>query len=207
MYEKSAGELYKSLEGERFHYLERGRDCAALTIPHLLPKLGHNYTQDFDAPYSGVGAAGVNSLSSSLLIALLPPNSPFFRLRVDPSVIKNMEGFEEAKAEFEHNLSLMEAEIIAETERRNYRTSLYSAIRQLIVVGNVLLHFNDKGIKVHKLESYCVIRNPDGSVNKIIIKEDVPIEKIPDEYVSDGAVSDPLKQTYSVYTCVKYYED
>jgi len=205
--ERTASELYGHLETERFHYLERGRDCAAVTIPHLLPKDGFNYTEDFNAPYFGTGAAGVNSLSASLLLALLPPNSPFFRLRLDTVAQQDLDGMEETKAEIEHSLSLIEAEIVAETERRSYRTALYQALRQLIVVGNVLLYFHDNGIKVIKLESYVVQRSPNGDVQKIVIREEVPEEKIPLEYVNEEAMSDPIRKTYSVFTCISYEDD
>ena len=203
--QRTAAESYAHLEGERFHYLERGRECAALTIPHLLPKLGFNHTQEFHAPYQGMGARGVNSISASLLLALLPPNSPFFRLRVDPHVYAEMEGLDDAKAEIELSLSSMEQEVVAEIERRSFRTAIYAALRQLVVVGNVLLYFHDSGIKVIRLESYIVERFPNGSVKRIVIKEEVHASKIEPEYLADAAVADSAENTYAVYTCV-YYE-
>lgn len=207
MIERTAAEFYAAGEGERFHYIDRGRECAAVTIPHLLPRDGFNSTQEFHSPYSGTGAAGVNSLSSSLLLALLPPNSPFFRLRVDPGAMAEIEGYEEAKAEIDYSLSLIEQGVIAEIERRAYRTAIYAAIRQLVVVGNVLLYFHEKGIKVIRLESYVVNRHANGAVQKIVVKEEVPGDQVPPEYLSEVGVSDPMRQTYAVYTCIRYEGD
>jgi len=207
MIERNAAEFYAAGESERFHYIDRGRECAAVTIPHLLPRDGFNSTQEFHSPYSGTGAAGVNSLSSSLLLALLPPNSPFFRLRVDAAAMAEIEGFEEAQAEIDHSLSRIEQEVIAEIERRAYRTAIYAAIRQLVVVGNVLLYFHEGGIKVIKLESYVVNRHANGDVQKIVVKEDVPADRVPPQYRAEAGMTDPLRKTYSVYTCIRYEGD
>ncbi len=205
--ERTAAAFYSAGEGERYNYLDRGRECAAVTIPHLLPRDGFNSTQEFNAPYSGTGAAGVNSLSSSLLLALLPPNSPFFRLRVDQQVAAEIEGYEDVQAEIDHSLSKIETEVIAEIERRAYRTAIYSAIRQLVVVGNVLLYFHDKGIKVIRLESYVVERLPNGDVRKIVVKERVPESDIPAALREEVGMADPIQKTYDIFTCVKYEGD
>ena len=80
---KTAQSMYDSLQSERYSYLERGRDVAKLTIPTLLPEEGANYSTKFSTPYQSAGARGVNNLASALLLSLLPPNSPFFRLTID----------------------------------------------------------------------------------------------------------------------------
>ena len=64
-------------------FLDRARECSEVTIPTLIPDDSETSSQKFSTPYQGVGARGVNNLASKLLLSLLPPNSPFFRLSID----------------------------------------------------------------------------------------------------------------------------
>ena len=74
---------YARLETERDPFLQRARDAAELTIPYLVPPSGHSGSTLYKTPFQGIGARGVNNLASKLLLSLLPPNSPFFRLMID----------------------------------------------------------------------------------------------------------------------------
>ena len=75
---KQAQARYSQLETRREPFLTRARDAAKLTIPSLLPPSGHTGHSKFSTPAQSLGARGVNNLASKLLLALLPPNSPFF---------------------------------------------------------------------------------------------------------------------------------
>mgnify|MGYP001173609647 CR=1 FL=1 len=79
----SIHQRYEKLETERTPFLTRARECSKLTLPTLVPDAGHSSSSTFDTPFQGIGARGVNNLASKLLLALVPPNSPFFRLTVD----------------------------------------------------------------------------------------------------------------------------
>ena len=74
---------YNACEGGRDAFLRRARDCAELTIPYLVPPSHQTGSTTYVTPFQGVGARGVNNLASKLLLALLPPNSPFFRVVID----------------------------------------------------------------------------------------------------------------------------
>ena len=76
----SAASTYERYCTQRESYLKRARDAAALTIPHILPEEGYTGTQKLPTPYQSVGARAVASLSSKLLMALYPPNTPWFKL-------------------------------------------------------------------------------------------------------------------------------
>src|SRR5687767_367206 len=78
--EVSLAARYQRLEEQRRPFLERARECARYTLPFLMPPEGHTKDTHFKTPWQGVGARGVNNLASKLLLTLLPPNSPFFRL-------------------------------------------------------------------------------------------------------------------------------
>ena len=97
---------YSQLEGERDTFLERGREAARLTIPTLLPEEGHSSSSTYATPYQGIGARGVNNLASKLLMALLPPNTPFFRLTIDDFDLQELAG--DNRGQVEEGLALME---------------------------------------------------------------------------------------------------
>eukprot|EP01037_Dinobryon_pediforme_P019961 gene19961-20476_t len=86
----TAAGRYTQLESVRSPTLLRARECATLTIPSLMPPQGHGTSTVLPTPYQGIGARGVNNLASKLLLALFPPNSPFFRLDVDTFTIDKM---------------------------------------------------------------------------------------------------------------------
>ena len=80
--QQSAKERYETLKQHREHFLDRAQECSELTIPSLLPPDGFHSSTDLYNPFQSVGARGVNNLASKLLLLLLPPNSPFFRLSI-----------------------------------------------------------------------------------------------------------------------------
>ena len=79
----STEQLYKKLESPRQLFLDRARAAAKLTLPMLIPEEGTSSATKFVTPWQSIGARGVNNIASKLLLALFPPNSPFFRARID----------------------------------------------------------------------------------------------------------------------------
>jgi len=168
------------------------RECASLTIPSLMPPEGATEDTVLETPYQGVGARGVNTLASKLLLALLPPNSPFFRLQVDDFVLQALNSADR-RAEVEKALNKVERAIMGEIEAKAFRVPVFQAFRLLIVTGNALLYHDDKGrMRVYRLDQYVVVRDPMGSVIEIIIKELVhplALKKETREYIK-GLISD-----------------
>ena len=180
---ESGKDLYLRLETQRHSYLERARDCARLTLPHLITDEGDQAWRKFATPYQAVGARGVNNLASSLLLSLLPPNAPFFRFVIDAKAAKNLENLSpKAKGEAEQSLSEMERLVMREIESLSIRVALFEALKQLIVTGNVLLYFPDEGpMRVIRLDRFVVKRDPMGHVRRIVIKENVAPAMLPPE--------------------------
>ena len=77
---ESVKSRYETMKRKRDPYLRRARDCAALTIPALMPPEGHNEFAVLPEPYQGLGARAVVSLSSRLMVAMYPPGKPSFKL-------------------------------------------------------------------------------------------------------------------------------
>lgn len=178
----SAEKRYSTLEPLSRIYLERGRECSKLTIPTLLPPQGSTGSTRFYTPYQSMGARGVNNLSSKLLLALLPPNSPFFRLVIDDFLLEKMTGQEGMRADIEEALDKIERTVMSEVETSNTRSSIFEAMKLLLVSGNVLLYVPlTGGLKVFRLDRYVVKRDPMGNVLEIITKEDISLLELPKE--------------------------
>lgn len=179
---KTAKSVYDSLEGKRYQYLDRSRSCSKLTLPYVMPEEGHGPHSRLDTPFQGVGARGVNNLASKLLLALLPPNAPFFRLNIDKYALANEGAPEELISEIETSLQQVEESVMSEISREAYRTAIHAALKHLIVTGNVLLYLPDEGgIRVFHLDRFVVDRDPMGNVLHIATKENLSYEAVDDE--------------------------
>lgn len=179
---KTAKSVYDTLEGKRYQYLDRARSCSKLTLPYVMPEEGHGAHSRLETPFQGVGARGVNNLASKLLLALLPPNAPFFRLNIDKYALANEGAPEELISEIETSLQQVEESVMSEISREAYRTAIHAALKHLIVTGNVLLYLPDEGgIRVFHLDRFVIDRDPMGNVLHIATKENLSYEAVDDE--------------------------
>lgn len=194
---------YTKLEINREVFIERARESAELTIPHLFPPKGSNESTNFPTPYQSVGSRGVMNLSSKLMLALFPPQSPFFRLGIDDLVYKKLQQDPAQKETIEQGLAQIEKAIMDNIEATSDRVSVYEALKQLIVGGNALLRLTDKGLRVYRLENYVVKRSPQGEVLKIIIKESISPTSLPPEIAKQiTKKSDEENKTLNLFTYI-----
>ena len=165
--------MYQACFGERESYLQRARDCAKLTIPTLIKDSGDSYSTTYETPFQSIGARGVNHLSSKLLLTLLPPNSPFFRLTVDDFDVEQLVGPEQ-RGPVEEGLAKVERSAMQEVETLALRVPMFEALKHLIVTGNCLLYMPDEGgMRVFHLDRYVVKRDPMGNLLYVITKENL----------------------------------
>ena len=199
---ETAASRYQALSTYRSSVLSRGRDAAKLTIPSLLPPDGHSEQSKLTTPYQGIGARGVNNLASKLLLALLPPNSPFFRYVIDDFTLLKITKRPGMRGEVEKALGSIERAIMTEIETGAVRVSAFEALKQLIVAGNVLLYLPPEGgMRVFRLDRYVVKRDPMGNVLEIVVKEDVSPAVLPDAI--KGIISKEMtgdQKTIPLYT-------
>ena len=207
---KTARALYEDMQGSRWSYLDRGRTASKLTLPYILTEEGFGPHSRLETPFQGVGARGVNNLASKLLLALLPPNAPFFRLNVDKYAILN-EGANEAFInEIEKSLQAMEEAVMEEAVREAYRVGIHEALKHLIVTGNALIYLPDGGgLRVFHLDRYVVNRDPMGKVLHIVTKETISYMSLTDEMkAAIGKSDDGNKDSKcDLYTAVCRYDD
>jgi len=197
--------MYDNYAADRENYLNRGREASLFTIPSLLPLQSHRSTTEFVTPFQSIGAEGVNNLSSKLLLTLLPPNAPFFRLVVDSSELEAL--IAEQRSEAEESLAKIERLVMQEIEVRGLRVPISEALKQLIVTGNVLVYLPPKEqIRVFRLDRYVVKRDAMGNVLKIITKESLSPLSLPEktrELLTDPE-SEDITKNQDLYTCVKW---
>jgi hypothetical protein len=174
--------LYAKLETTRRPFLDRARECAEVTIPSLLTKDGHSEASRLPTPWQGIGARGVNNLASKLLLALLPPNSPFFRLSIDDFALEQLTQQEGMRAKVEEGLNRIERSVMNEIEANAVRVGGFEAIKQLLVTGNVLLYLpTEGGVRVFRMDRFVVRRDPMGNILDVITKETVSPEALDEE--------------------------
>lgn len=173
---------YENLSSTRTTYLERAREAAKLTIPSLVPDSGHSSATKLYTPYQGVGARGVNNLASKLLLSLLPPNAPFFAMRLDDFTIQELAQTDGARAKVDEALNKYERAVMTEIENSGMRSPIFEALKQLIVAGNVLLYLPPEGgARVFPLSRYVVKRDPMGEIIEVIVKETMSRATLPED--------------------------
>lgn len=178
----TAKKRYEQLRGAREPYLKRGRKCARLTIPALLPEAGHSGAAELPCPWQGMGARGLNNLSAKLLLALFPPNASFFRLTVDDQTREELSADEKLRGEMEETLASIERTVMTELETSLIRGAASEALKLLLVSGNVLVYLDpDGGMKVWRLDKYVVKRDPKGHVLEILVHEQISKQALPKE--------------------------
>ena len=199
---------YEACEQERETFLDRARDSSKLTLPTLIPPSNFSNATKYSTPFNSVGARGVNNLASKLLLSLVPPNAPFFRLKMDDFVIKEIEGDESLKTNIEEGLSQIERAIMTDIDVMSDRVAIFEALKHLIVAGNVLLFVGETGIRVFPLSRYVVKRDPSGNVIEIVTKESLSPSMLPEEI--RPAVVDQLKgdeRSVDIFTYIHRKKD
>lgn len=201
---------YTALESERKSYTDRAETSAKYTIPMAFPKATDTSSTAYETPYQSVGARGVNNLVSKLMLALFPPNEPFFRLALGEEVSLEMESQPDQKAEMEKTLAILERKIVSEMESTQIRTNMYEALLQLVLAGNVLLFLppHEGGMRLFRLNSYVVKRDGIGNVIEIVAVEKIAYGAMPDEAKRCITEADPKADTdYEIYTHTYLEED
>ena len=217
--EGSIAQRYNVLAAAREVYLDRARRAAELTIPTLYPPEGHSEHTELPTPWQSVGAQGVNTLASKLSLTLVPPNSPFFRLRVDNPVIEAAsEAQPRVKSRFEEQIAKREQAVLVETETDAVRVTVDEGAKHLLVAGNVLLYLPPKnGIRAYSLNNYVVRRDPMGTVLEIITVDHFDQASLPEKLKqlvgdtpdtataapNESPANTPKDKPYKVYTHVR----
>jgi hypothetical protein len=196
-------EKFAKLDADRSAVLDRARECSKLTLPSVITASGHTESDTLDTPYQAVGSRLVHNLASKLLLALLPPNTSFFRLVPSPDVIELVKQQQQgAQDELERNLVIVEQAMMKQIEREALRVPIFEAIKSLIIGGNALLYKTDGGLKSYKMANYVISRDFIGNPTEIICQESVTKDTLPPDILEQLAADDTISETgkVTIYT-------
>jgi hypothetical protein len=207
----NARELYNKLTSDRSQFLDTAVECSKLTLPYLISDdltLRQNRKR-LDTPWQSVGAKAVVTLAAKLMLALLPPQTTFFKLQVrDDKLGEEIPA--EIRSELDLSFSKMERMIMDYIAASSDRVVIHQALKHLIVGGNALIFMGKDGLKNFPLNRYVVNRDGNGNVLEIVTKElisrkvlgvELPEPK-PNHPGDDGKTSSDGDDV-EVYTCVK----
>lgn len=178
--EENIVSLYSRLETDRQPFLDRARENARYTIPAIMPPEGTTGSTRLPTPFQSIGSHGVNTLATKLVMTLLPANGTMFRFSVTDAVVEELAQNKDMRASVEKKLNEIERSTMDEIEGLSIRAALTEALKHLIVCGNVLLYLpKTGGLKIFKLDRYVVQRDYEGNLLRVIIKETVALDALP----------------------------
>jgi len=205
-----ARERYSELTSNRTQFLDVAVECSELTLPYLVTR-DDNYKgkRTLLQPFQSVGAKAVVTLSAKLMLAMLPPQTAFFKLQVrDDKLGEEMDPA--MRSELDLSFSKLERIIMDYIAASSDRVVVHQAMKHLIVSGNALIFMGKDGLKHYPLNRYVVDRDGNGNVIEIITKElisrkvlGVELPKPPEAGPNDPSSEE---EDAEVYTCVKLDE-
>jgi hypothetical protein len=191
MNKTSAADRYAKLTGDRTIFLDTARECAKLTLPHLLTPTGVVNGQKLPTPWQSVGAKGVNVMASKLMLSLFPVSATFFKLQVnDGKLATDPQLDSKIRSEIDLSLSKIERIVMQHIAESQDRVILHQSMKHLIVTGNVLLFLGPKGVKLYPIDRFCVVRDGHGRPTEL-----VTVESINRQFLPDGFQKEQLNKT------------
>lgn len=184
--------VFDRLVSIRAPYEKRAEDCAKYTIPSLYPKSSDGATTDYATPWQSVGARGLNNLSSKLMLAMFPINSPFFKLNLSEFEAKALVGNPDELQKIDDGLAMVERIVVGYMESNNYRVTAFELMKQLVVSGNGLLYVTSpeetgggySPMKLYRLGNYVVERDTYGNVLQIVTQDKIAAAALPEDIKS-----------------------
>ena len=207
-----ARDRYTQLARGRNQFLDTAVECSRLTLPYLIQEdLSSRPThQKLHTPWQSVGSKCVVNLAAKLMLALLPPQTSFFKLQVRDDKLGE-EIPREIRSELDLSFSKMERMVMDHVNASNDRVVVHQALKHLIVSGNALIFMGKEGLKNYPLNRYVVNRDGNGNVCEIVTKElvsrrvlgtDLPLP-LPNSPGDDGYKTGSDDHDVEVYTYVR----
>lgn len=182
---------YQALAADRQPFLDTARECAKLTLPYLMTEEGQEKGGRLSMPWQSVGAKACNVLSSKLMLSLFPINTSFFKLSINDAELAALpELTPDIRSEIDLSLAKLEKMIMQQISETSDRVHLHTALKHLVVTGNVLIFAGKKALKVYPLDRYVISRDGDGNCVEIITKEMVHRSYLPEEFQQEEPEKD-----------------
>ena len=211
-----ARDRYSQLTRGRTQFLHTAVECSRLTLPYLVQEdlSSRPEHQKLHTPWQSVGAKSVVNLAAKLMLALIPPQTTFFKLQIRDDKLGE-EIAPEVKSELDLAFSKLERMVMDYINASSDRVVVHQALKHLIVSGNALIFMGKEGLKNYPLNRYVVNRDGNGYVCEIVTKElisrkmlelDLP-ESLPNSPGDDGYSTGSKDQDVEVYTYVRQDEN
>ena len=213
----NARERYNQLATGRSQFLNSAVECSQLTLPYLITddNAQRINRRSFATPWQSVGSKAVVTLAAKLMLALLPPQTTFFKLQVRDDKLGEAGLDPTIRSELDLSFSKMERMVMDFIAASSDRVVVHQALKHLIVGGNALIFMGKAGLKNFPLHRYVVNRDGNGNILEIVTKELISRKVLGDdllgtiEYepnrVQEGATGSN-DDDVEVYTCVKLDE-
>ena len=197
---------YDHLTSYRSHFLNIAVECSELTLPYLIQRDETRPShKNLRQPWQSVGSKAVVTLASKLMLALLPPQTTFFKLQIDDSKL-GTELPAEIRSELDLSFAKMERMVMDSIAASGDRVAVHQAIKHLVVGGNALLYMGKDGIKHYPLNRYVVERDGNGNVIEIVTKELINKQLLPKEFQElskEQTGNESIHNDVEIYTHVK----
>ena len=204
-------ERYNKLSSNRSGFLRTAIDCSALTLPYLIQEDNKSQAShaSLTTPWQSVGAKAVVTLAAKLMLALLPPQTTFFKLQVrDDKLGEELDP--KVRSELDLSFSKIERMIMDYIAASSDRVVVHQALKHLIVGGNTLIFMGKDGLKNFPLNRFVVNRDGNGNVLEIVTKElidrnilGLPVPKGKPNEPNDPGSSSTNDNDVEVYTYVR----
>jgi hypothetical protein len=181
----TAKSRYDHLSSYRSQFLDTAVECSKLTIPYLIQRDEFRVThQTLKQPWQSVGAKGVVTLASKLMLSLLPPQTTFFKLQLRDDKLGE-ELPPEMRSELDLSFAKMERMVMDSVAASSDRVVVHQALKHLVVGGNALIFMGKDGLKHYPLNRYVVDRDGNGNVIEIVTKELINKNLLPKELMKE----------------------
>ena len=167
-----ARERYSKLSSNRTQFLDTAVECSKLTLPYLVQEDSslRGSKRTLTQPWQSVGSKAVVTLAAKLMLALLPPQTTFFKLQVrDDKLGEEIDP--KIRSELDLSFSKMERMVMDYIAASSDRVVVHQALKHLIVSGNALIFMGKDGLKNFPLNRFVVNRDGNGNVLEIVTKE------------------------------------
>jgi hypothetical protein len=173
---------YDHLTSYRSQFLDTAIQCSELTLPYLIQRDEVRVTHKMlKQPWQSVGAKAVVTLSSKLMLGLLPPQTTFFKLQVRDDKLGS-ELPAQVRSELDLSFAKMERMVMDSIAASSDRVTVHQALKHLVVGGNALIYMGKDGLKNYPLNRYVVERDGNGNILEIVTKELINKELLPKEF-------------------------
>lgn len=197
--------LFSSEDGARTETLDRARQCARLTKPWILPEIGRSEGDRLYVNNQSLGSRGVSIVAGKLLLALFPPDQPWFAIDLEPEFQHNPDIPDDFKNAVQYRLWLQQLQIAATLESSSlesvsrpgvgFRVGQHHSIMQMVVTGDTLEEITDDyKVEVHRRDRYVTVRDDAGCVMFHIVRKRVDPLTLTEEDWSKAQIDPEVRQ-------------